>query len=159
MKPLCEIVSLTDYLSNYGAALARKAIRSLKPLHTPAEILCRTSSEYPEHRTPLEAQQHVAAAFGKEIDKHGAGFLIGEPGCGKTITSIVTIHEHAKRSRRKGGKSGRYRAIVVCPDTLIEKWVREIETTIPDVECHHYKQVVRHLAVHGQLHSEPQAEA
>ena len=81
---------------------------------------------------PLEAQQHVAAAFGKELDKHGAGFLIGEPGCGKTITSVTTIHEHAKRSRRKGGKGGKYRVIVVCPDTLINKWVREIETTVLD---------------------------
>ena len=29
--------------------------------------------------------------------------------CGKTITSIVTVHEHAKRSRRKGGRGGKYR--------------------------------------------------
>ncbi len=50
---------------------------------------------------------------------------------GKTWMSIFAIHEHAKRSRRKGGRNGKYRAIVICPNHLITKWCREIAETIP----------------------------
>ncbi len=131
---LDDIPSLTGYLKNYGRVLARKAIRSLRPLHVPGKDPLPDFDEYQEDRTPLEAQQHVAAAAIKAIDKHGAAFVIGEPGCGKTITSIAAIHEHAMRSRRKGGFGGKYRCIVLCPDTLINKWKEEIETTVPDVK-------------------------
>ena len=127
-----DISSLPGYLTNYGASLARKAIRSLRPLHVPGKDPLPDFDEYPEERTPMEAQQHVAAAAIKAIDKHGTAFICGEPGVGKSITSIAAIHEHAMRSRRNGGRGGKYRAIVLCPDTLVRKWVREIESTIVD---------------------------
>jgi hypothetical protein len=38
---------------------------------------------------------------------------------------------HARRSRRQGGRGGKYRAIVLCPDHLIGKWCRELQGTIP----------------------------
>lgn len=127
-----DIPSLTGYLKNYGPTLARKAIKALRPLHIPGRDALPNFEDYPFDRTPLPAQQHVAAAAIQTIDKHGTTFIIGEPGCGKTITAIAAIHEHAMRSRRKGGYGGKYRAIVICPDTLVEKWAREIETTIVD---------------------------
>ena len=132
MQSLSAISSLPKYLETYGPFLTRKAIKSLYPLHVPGKDPLPDFSEYPEERTPLEAQQHVAAGMIKCFDKHGAGFLIGEPGVGKTITSVAIVHEHAKRSRRKGGRNGRYRAVIICPDHLINKWVSEIETTILD---------------------------
>jgi Intein splicing domain len=49
---------------------------------------------------------------------------------GKTLIGMTSIHQHANRSRRKGGTNGRYRAIVLCPDHLIAKWEREIKETI-----------------------------
>ena len=56
--------------------------------------------------------------------------------CGKTLSAAVAIHEHALRSRRKGGSNGKYRAIVICPDHLISKWKNEIEDTIPGAVVH-----------------------
>ena len=45
---------------------------------------------------------------------------------------IAAVDTHARRSRRKGGSNGKYRAIVLCPDHLVGKWCREIRETIPD---------------------------
>ena len=61
--------------------LTRKAIKSLYPLHVPGKDPLPDFDDYPDDRTPLEAQQHVAAGMIKCLDKHGSGFLIGEPGC------------------------------------------------------------------------------
>lgn len=128
-KTLSEITSLPDYLTAFGSTLASKAIRSLTPLHTPGKDPLPDFSGY--LREPLEAQAHLAAAQVKVFDTYGSGFICGEPGVGKTLTSIVAIDQHAKRSRRNGGSGGNYRAIVICPDHLIPKWVEEIENTIP----------------------------
>lgn len=134
MSALSEISSLADYLTNFASTLSRKAIRSLHPLHVPGRDPLPDFTyveEFNPHRMPYEAQGHVVAASVKMLDAQGAGFIVGEPGCGKTITSALSIHEHAKRSIRKGGSNGKYRAFVLCPDTLISKWKREIEMTIP----------------------------
>ena len=47
---------------------------------------------------------------------------------------MLTIHQHAQRSVRKGGCNGNYSAIVLCPDHLIKKWRDELEETIPGVK-------------------------
>ncbi len=47
---------------------------------------------------------------------------------------MLTIHQHAQRSVRKGGCNGNYRAIILCPDHLIKKWRDELEETIPGVK-------------------------
>lgn len=46
---------------------------------------------------------------------------------GKTLLGIAGVHNHAKRSRNQGGKGGKYRVLVLCPDHLIGKWCREIK--------------------------------
>ena len=81
MQALSAISSLPQYLKVYGPHLTRKAIKSLYPLHVPGKDPLPDFDDYPDDRTPLEAQQHVAAGMIKCLDKHGAGFLIGEPGC------------------------------------------------------------------------------
>jgi hypothetical protein len=57
---------------------------------------------------------------------------------GKTLIGMTSIHQHAKRSGRKGGSNGRYRAIVLCPDHLISKWEREIKETIPEATIYRF---------------------
>ena len=49
---------------------------------------------------------------------------------GKTILGMCSVHSHAIQKE----KTKYYRAIVMCPDHLIDKWVREIQETIPDVD-------------------------
>ena len=57
-----------------------------------------------------------------------------ECGTGKTLMGMLTIHQHAQRSVRKGGCNGNYRAIVLAPDHLAKKWRDELEETIPGVK-------------------------
>ena len=80
MQSLSAISSLPQYLKVHGPNLTRKAIKSLYPLHVPGKDPLPDFDDYPEERTPLEAQQHVAAGLIKTLDKHGSGFLVGEPG-------------------------------------------------------------------------------
>ena len=128
-KPLHEIESMDSYLQNYGKILGRQAIATLAPLHVPGR------DPLPDFdgllRDPFEPQKHVVAAAVQMMDHVGSGFLVGTMGTGKTLIGMTSIHQHANRSRRKGGSSGRYRAIVLCPDHLIAKWEREIKETIP----------------------------
>jgi len=127
--PISEITTMDQYLQNYGSILGKKAITALDPLHLPSR------DELPDFddmiREPFEAQKHVIAATIKMMDEVNSGFICGEMGTGKTLLGMTAIHKHAQRSRNQGGKGGKYRAIALCPDHLIAKWVREIKGTIP----------------------------
>src|SRR5262249_23913197 len=67
--------------------------------------------------------------------------LVGEMGTGKTLMAMAACHAHA---------NGRpYRALVFCPGQLVDKWEREIRTTIPGVE------VIQVESWKSLLHLEP----
>ena len=136
MSQLADIKNLAGYLSAFGKTLSRKAIHSLHPLHVPGRDPLPDFTYIPEHRRPFEAQAHLIRGAVQAMDANGACFIVGEPGTGKTLSSSVAIHEHAFRPRRQGGKGGKYRAIVICPDHLISKWKNEIEDTIPGAIVH-----------------------
>ena len=59
-----------------------------------------------------------SAAAIKMLDETRRGMIVSECGTGKTLMGMLTIHQHAQRSVRKGGCNGNYRAIVLCPDHL-----------------------------------------
>ena len=113
VKPLSEIASLDDYLKSYGKILGKKAIHALNPLHVP------NRDPLPDFedmlREPFPAQQHVIAATVKMMDKVGSGFIVGEMGTGKTLLGMTSVHKHASRGRRAGGKGGKYRALDPLP--------------------------------------------
>jgi hypothetical protein len=128
--PISELTSMDGYLANYGSILGKKAITALDPLHLPSRDPLPDFDDL--LREPFEAQKHVIAASMKMMDTVGGGFICGEMGAGKSIIGCTSVHMHASKSRNQGGKGGKYRAVVLCPDHLIAKWVREIEETIPD---------------------------
>lgn len=63
------------------------------------------------------------------LDTQSFNFLSGEMGVGKTLMGSVIPFVHAK----KHGKQG-YRAIVLSPKILLQKWERELKLRIPDVK-------------------------
>jgi hypothetical protein len=134
--PLHEIESMDSYLQNFGKILGRQAIATLAPLHVPGRDPLPDFDDL--LREPFEPQKHVVAAAVQMMDTSGSGFICGAMGTGKTLIGMTSIHQHANRSRRKGGSNGDYRAIVLCPDHLISKWEREIKETIPDATVHRY---------------------
>jgi hypothetical protein len=116
-----ECTNLTEYMDRYGQLLGQQAERSLRPLHVPGrDALVKV----PLLRQPFEAQLHVISAATKQLRRDNAVVIAAQLGTGKTILSMATVHSHA------AGKP--YRAIVMAPGTLLNKWLREIETTIPN---------------------------
>src|SRR5258708_26785553 len=116
-----DLQTLDDYLTAHGSMLGRKAVSSLQPLHVPGRDRLLDMSTFLRH--PSEPQAHVITAGVKVLDRQKAFFCVGECGTGKTLLAQCIAHKHAR------GKP--YRALVMAPDHLIGKWVREIEETIP----------------------------
>jgi len=66
--------------------------------------------------TLLKHQEEVTALV------HNKSFyaLLFECGCGKTLTTLAIVNERKKRFPK-------YRTLVVCPNTLIENWMEEVQ--------------------------------
>jgi hypothetical protein len=114
--------TLDDYLRKYGKLLARQAEGAMRPLHIPGRDECRIASLL---RKPFEAQAHVIAAGAKALKRDRALWVIGEMGVGKTLIGQGIAHSHATRP---------YRALVMCPGQLVNKWERELKETLPGVQ-------------------------
>ena len=120
MKPLHEIESIEEYIVAFAGELGSRATEILSPLHVPGKSPIPTMDLA---KTLFEAQAHAVSAVVRMLDSRGSGFLCGQMGCGKTCMGLASVHTHA------GGKP--YRAIVLCPDHLIDKWCRELHAWIP----------------------------
>ncbi len=131
MNDLNQIHTIDDYFREFSHFHVKKATELLEPLHTPGRDSLPDFSD--ATRQPFEGQAHVIAAAIKMLDEN-RGMIVAEPGSGKTLMGMMTIHKHAQRSVRKGGRNGNYRAIVLCPDHLIKKWQAELEETILGVK-------------------------
>ena len=131
MNDLAQIQTIDDYFREFSHFHVKKATELLQPLHIPGKDPLPDFSE--ATRQPFEGQAHVIAAAIKMLDE-ARGMIIAEPGAGKTLMGMLTIHQHAQRSVRQGGSNGNYRAIVLCPDHLIKKWKAELEETVPGVK-------------------------
>ncbi len=136
VRPLSSIDSMTEYLRSYGKILGRKAVSSLKPLHVPSRDPLPDFEDV--LREPFPCQQHVVAAGVELLNTVGSGFICGEMGTGKTLLGMLAAFKHAQQPRSKGGRGGKFRCLVLCPDHLIAKWKREIEETIPGAKTYHF---------------------
>lgn len=124
MAKMLECKTLVDYLKSYGTMLGDQAMKSLNPLHVPGRDPLPDFSGL--KRLPFPAQQHVIAATMAELNVQKTAIDSAECGTGKTLIAVATTHLRAK---------GRpYRAIVMCPGQLVEKWGREIRETLADVD-------------------------
>ena len=57
---------------------------------------------------------------------------------GKTELAVLAMHELFSKSFRQGGRNGRYRIMVLCPDHLIDKWCREVREVLPEAHTHQF---------------------
>ena len=116
--------NVTTYLQKYGPALAGRIADRFKPLVTVPQLDVRRALKK-LLRAPFPAQAGVVEGL-VELFKSGRrhGFIVAECGTGKTIMSMAVPHVLAR------GKP--YRALVMAPGHLVEKWKREIEETIPN---------------------------
>lgn len=74
----------------------------------------------------LPAQQHAVAAIATRLKVADDAILNGKMGVGKTVMASAIA---ACRYHDLGG--GRFRAVVLCPPHLVNKWIREIKIVWP----------------------------
>lgn len=122
---LATITDLVGYINTYGDLLGRKAIGALAPLYVPGAESDPVLAAF--LREPLFCQKNVIVAASRAFAHHRALIICGEMGTGKSLMGAAAVHQHA--AENSGGK---YRAIILCPDHLIDKWVDEILDTIPN---------------------------
>ena len=120
---LSEITKIDQYLTAYAADLGRKSVETDKPLYTPGVDESIDFSSL--LRKPKGAQANAVNALVRAWDKQLALILCGEMGTGKTWMGAVAVHMHAKGQP--------YRAAIMAPNHLIDKWADELEMTLPGV--------------------------
>jgi len=121
-------ISLKDFLGEFGKALKKKVLAAFSPNYNPkahdawdnqAEMRLQDLKRKP---FPAQAKAILAVAKGFFVKNKKGLILVGEMGTGKTLCSIGVCHLLPKRN---------YRVLVMCPPHLVQKWIREIEITIP----------------------------
>ena len=120
-------VKLKDFLERHGARLGEKIEQNLTPVYNPLHP--EGVEEYGQKmlalpRKPFPVQAEVIKGISKALYGRGRRhlFVCGEMGTGKTLVSLATA-----------GNVPTMRVLVVCPTHLVEKWIREAESSIPDV--------------------------
>ncbi len=134
-------LDLKSFLTQYGDALKDKVINKYNPLFDPNsrdtwdnDTSLRLSNL---KRQPFPGQANVILALAKGFYVKGKRGLIlnGEMGTGKTICAIIVAHLMPKAN---------YRVLIMCPGHLVQKWIREIESTIPRCRTINLNGKVRH---------------
>ena len=120
-------VKLKDFLERHGARLGEKIEQNLTPVYNPLHP--EGVEEYGEKmltllRKPFPVQAEVIKGISKAVYGRGRRhlFVCGEMGTGKTLVSLATA-----------GNASAIRVLVVCPTHLVEKWLREAQSSIPGV--------------------------
>ncbi len=119
-----QAANVATYLQKHGPPLAGRISERFRPLVTAPQLDVRRELRKLK-REPFPAQAGVIeglVALFKSGRRHG--FIVAECGTGKTIMSMAVPYVLS------GGRP--YRALVMCPGHLVEKWKREIEQTVPD---------------------------
>lgn len=113
---------VAEYMLEYADELSGKIEDLFEPLHRRGD----RSMILPQGgRSPIGGQYDAMAALVKAMQAGEKTVnLIGELGSGKTTVATMAIHSHADGSP--------YRAIVMCPPHLTNKWCREIMAIVPD---------------------------
>jgi len=116
---------LAEFLTAYAPTLTSQIVTHFAPVHTPTAA-SRDALVIPGLKRALFTAQHdtVAALVAAFRHERTLG-LAGEPGFGKTFTTLAL-------SRALGCR----RVVVVCPPHLVEEWREEAERSLEDCPCY-----------------------
>lgn len=151
-----DVGTVTDYLGAYGANVAERIKCLFTPLFDPEsdalspEIVAINDAIREKAGYSLyDAQLAVAESIKRQLERGKAGLIIAECGAGKTkigaaavAASVAGLRANQDSKNNQGNPSsqgspnsqGKTKTfnIVLCPSHVKEKWVREIEETLPD---------------------------
>jgi superfamily II DNA or RNA helicase len=142
LQVIKDVKGLTEFMQAHGDQIAAHVLDTYRPLYNMdptvqekaiLDILGKTRKPLPGQEPGLlTTQRHAAAAMARTIRVNGVGNLQGEMGLGKTIVgaSITALLDA-------------FPSIVLCPPTLVNKWIREIEETIPGAKARELRRIGR----------------
>lgn len=137
-----ELNTLSSYINHFAADLARAVQDNINVLFDPSrgDVFSPAFMDLNTHanRQGLTGmfvpQAGAVSAISETIDKEGFAFVCGEMGVGKTVISASAPYVHARSKGHEG-----YRAIVLSPNIMMDKWKREILERVPNADVHMIK--------------------
>ena len=133
-KAFDGIETVSGYLKEFGVTMAQRIKEMFVPLFDPAveplskEVMAVDANIAAHTGYHLyDAQLAAAEGLKRKLDQHDPALLIAECGSGKTKIGATALYA----SHLAAGKSKTFN-VVLCPSHVSEKWVREIEETIPN---------------------------
>ena len=118
-----NVISLKEFLDEYGESMAEKVTRELKVIHDPTTEKEEEISDLLKNfiKKPFPSQGEIVKACYKSlISGNKAVYTVCEMGTGKTLMSIATALVLYKLK-------GIRRVLVICPPHLVPKWIQEIK--------------------------------
>lgn len=139
LSPLDKINSVTEYLNTFGITVAEQIKKLFVPLFDPStqalspEILA-INQYIQEHAgySLYDAQLAVAEAIKRQLKRSKVGLIVAECGSGKSKIGTVAIAAASLFAHQQAVKQAKTFNLVLCPSHITEKWVREIEETVPN---------------------------
>ena len=145
-----EVGGVTGYLNAFGVQIAKRIKGQFNPLFDPAaeklsaEVLAvndyiKATAGY----SLYDAQLGVAESLKRRLSAAKEALLIAECGSGKTKIGSSALHAYQQRQHFRrynlnenvtvqlAGHSKHFN-VVLCPSHMAEKWVREIEESLPN---------------------------
>jgi len=121
-----NLISLKDFLDEYGESMAEKVTHDLTVIHDPASANEETISKLlcDMGKKPFPSQAEIIKACYKSlISGNKAAYITAECGTGKTIQAIACAYILHKLQNSK-------RVLVLCPPTIVPKWIQEIKDSL-----------------------------
>jgi hypothetical protein len=138
-----RLISLKEFLDEYGESMAGKVTRELTVVHDPITDKARDISEIIDgiRKKPFPSQAEIIKACYKSlISGNKAVYMVSEMGTGKTLMAIATARVLFKLK-------GIRRVLVICPPHLVPKWIQEIKESLSGAAAYNFngKDVIRQL--------------
>lgn len=127
-----NVLSLKEFLDEYGESMARKVTEDLTVVHDPATEKEEGIEKLIESmaKRPFPSQGEIIKACYKSLTTgNKAVYMVCEMGTGKTLMAIATA-ELLYRLK------GTHRVLVVCPPHLVPKWIQEVKDSLPGVKAY-----------------------
>ena len=110
---------LTEFLTAYAPALTAQIVTQFTPLYAPTAETHGALIVPGLKRSLFAAQQDTVAALVTAFRQHRTLGLAGEPGFGKTFTTLAVARALSCR-----------RVLVLCPPHLVEEWREEADRSL-----------------------------
>lgn len=136
--------SIDEYYLNYGKGIVENLVSTIKPrIGKPKDFLSMFLKS--RRLIPKVKQAHIIQGVCEIFENSSAAILNGGMGTGKTAMASLICDQFTQNQLKKANpdmneqeltENSKFRACVLCPGHLPEKWAEEIESLVPLAQAH-----------------------